>query len=209
MEISEIKTLARKQVNRKYGILLLACLLYIAAIFVANIIPLIGGVLVCGVLKVGVIDLHMSAMKGHNVRIENMFSYFKDNWGNALYAYLYSIIYIMWYRGLIALVLTLILAYIFSSIAFLFIIIFILVILYLSLEVSMTYYLLVRNEGIDGKEAVLRSAEMMRGENVLKLLKLELSLIGYYLLSFVLFGYGLPYIYGCEITFFDDVYTSK
>ena len=75
-------------------------------------------------------------------------------------------------------------------------------------EYAMIPYILAENPGISTKDAFALTKKMMRG-NKFRLFKLNLSFIGWYILSFFTFGIGtlflLPYVDAAKAEFYQEV----
>lgn|SRR5690554_1188782 len=77
-----------------------------------------------------------------------------------------------------------------------------------SYSYAMTGFLLADNEQMAGKEALEKSMKMMEG-NKKRLFFLDLSFIGWFLLSILTFGIGffflMPYVYSARVAFYLDL----
>jgi uncharacterized membrane protein len=75
----------------------------------------------------------------------------------------------------------------------------------------MTFYILRDNPGMTANEAITASREMMNG-NKMKLFLLDLSFIGWILLTIVTFGiasfWTLPYMQAARAAFYEDIKNS-
>ncbi|MCD8313250.1 MAG: DUF975 family protein [Bacteroidales bacterium] len=73
---------------------------------------------------------------------------------------------------------------------------------------AMTYYILVDNPELGCDQAIHRSRELMQGHKM-DLFLLDLSFIGWFLLSLITFGIGffwlIPYFYTTRAAFYEDV----
>jgi uncharacterized membrane protein len=73
---------------------------------------------------------------------------------------------------------------------------------------AMTYYLLKDHPEMSATEAITESRRMMNG-NKMRLFRLNLSFIGWYLLCFVTFGIALlwvlPYYHTACAAFYEDI----
>jgi uncharacterized membrane protein len=184
MTNSELKSLSRKQLNGRWGKMVLYSLIYLAIIGIPSIV--IGfnsdsmsnsnveftfdilSFIISGPISLGISCFCLNFIKNEE-EIRDILWGFKK-FGKAFVAYLLMVIAIM--IGFILLIVPGIIV---------------------SLMLSQIYYILAENEDISAIEAIKESARIMKG-NKFRLFKLGLSFIGWFILGMITLGIGFLWI---------------
>lgn len=167
MEVSSIIKTAKGHMKKNLSINIVVYLLYAIIITGANIVPGAGLVL-AGPMAVCVGWFFMMQTRGKDVEFKNAYEKI-DRFINAIVAWLFKSIFI-----------------------FLFTFLFIVPGIIKYYSYSMTYYIIADDKDISGLEAIKKSKEMMKGRKMDRFM-LDLSFIGWYILS--MFTFGLAYFY--------------
>ncbi len=221
MTASQIRAEARKKLASKWGksalITFLFCVLTYVFAFVLELLPMIGS-LVWTVISaplsygflISMFKLNDDNEIGYIDFLNNGFLHFGKVWSVVLYTAL---------KLILPIILVVISAFIFAygsisenlSLILIGIILYCISLIYAIIK-QYTYkfalFVLYDNPDIGGKEAVEKSAELMQGK-VWSLFCLDLSFIGWSLLSIFTFGIGLfwllPYLQIAEINFYRNL----
>jgi uncharacterized membrane protein len=188
---SELRAEARASLKGKWGIAAVICLIYIAITVAGGFTPFISYLfpyLVGTVLGYGLTVTFLESFRGKQPEIGDLFEGFK-NYGKVLGTMLLTALYIILW-SLLLLVPGIIKSY----------------------SYAMTPYLLRDNPELSAEELICKSMEIMKGRKA-KLFLLDLSFIGWILLSVFTLSIGLlwilPYMYSARAAFYEDVRASS
>ena len=181
MNYALIRSDARDRLKGNWGTAVLTVLVYsllstaIEGIgFVMNeAVSLIGSilfVLVVGPLQYGQATVFLKINRRKKTEMSELFYGFNDNVGNKMMAGVWISIY-----------------------TFLWSLLFIIPGIVAYYSYSMTYYLMIDNPKLEGKEAITKSKEMMKGHKM-ELFCLDLTFIGWMILSIFTFGIGMLWV---------------
>jgi uncharacterized membrane protein len=184
MTNSELKSLARKQLNGRWGKMALYCFVYLAIICIPSIV--IGfnsdsmsnnnvevtfdivSFIISGPISLGISCFCLNFIKNEEKIMDIVWGFKK--FGKAFVAYLLTSIAVI--IGFILLIVPGIIA---------------------SLMFSQVYYILAENEDMSAIEAMKESARIMKG-NKLRFFILSLSFIGWFILGIITVGIGFLWI---------------
>jgi len=185
---TEIRYNAREYLKGKWNN---PCALIILIIAILNLvisrIPFLGSVVslvIAGPLSLGLAIIFLKLVRGEEISVEMMFAGFKD-FTRSFTAGVLVIIYVFLWS------LLLIIPGIIATFAY-----------------SMTFFIMADNPNLSANEAIKASKEMMKGHKT-DLFLLELSFLGWILLSILSFGIGFlwvaSYIYTAEAIFYHEI----
>ncbi len=171
----------------RWGIAILACVIVSAITSVASFIPC-GSMLALGILAVGMASFMTSLIRNQEPNLSQLFDGFQTNLVNNLIAGVLETLFIaLW--SLLLIVPGIVKGY----------------------SYAMTFYILKDHPEMTGTEAITESRRMMDG-NKWRLFCLDMSFIGWYLLSIVTFGillfWVMPYHEAAHAAFYEDVKNS-
>lgn len=231
MKTKEIKIRAKEFLKPQFSNLMAAEMIAYIIKTAALIVTLgIGRFFVAGPFTNGIYSIYEKARKGEKVNGIGVFDGFKNRVGDSMLAgVIQSIILAVPSFFLIGIFLSFAVmgvsiytvasyhsafgskALTISAISMLLIIVCDIVALILALTFDMAQYILARSEDISGMDALKLSGQMMRG-NKGRLLKLYISFVGWYILSFITASFAtiwvLPYLRACRTVFFSEIYDS-
>ncbi len=187
IENREIREQALSVLSDQWGIAIGTFVIYSLVLIVIQLVPVVGGMaslIIGGPLVLGLYIFSLKLARKQDVRLEQLFEGFK-NYGTALGAYLLMILFvILW-------MLLLIIPGFIASISY-----------------SQTFYIIAEDETIGPMEAIVKSKKMMYGYKW-KYFLLNLSFIGWILLSILTLGIGFlwlfPYMQVSRARFYDLV----
>ncbi len=187
MSRAELKTVAKEQIKGKIGILFVMFLIIFAIMFVCAFIPMIGGIasfIITPAFSLSLCMIYLSLTKKEEIGVGDLFKGFNQT-GRAL-----------WLNILV------------SIFTFLWSCLFIIPGIIKKYSYSMSFYILADNPELTAREALSKSKEMMVGHKF-DLFVLQLSFIGWYLLSAITFGivgiYAIPYINATTANFYNSI----
>lgn len=187
MNRTEIKTLAKEQINGNIGMLFVITILIEVISFLAtmvlNIVPFIGALasalFVSTPFMLSEAIIYLNLTSGKKPELKDAFSGFNDFFSAFKVYFLIALFTLLW--SLLFIIPGIIKAY----------------------SYSMSLYILAENKGMSAREAITKSTELMQGHKM-DLFVLELSFIGWGLLVAVTFGIAaiwvVPYMqttYAC------------
>lgn len=156
----------------------------IIGVALLSAIPFVG-LIVVGALSAGLINFVLAMYKDNKINANEVIKPLKTNVANTFVGYFLMKIFTLFWA------LLLIIPGIVKHYSY-----------------SLTLYLLANNEELSGKEALEESKRLMHGHKK-RLFFLDLSFIGWIILSLFTFGIGLlflaPYIQASRVVFFDDL----
>lgn len=163
MFAKDYRKLAWGKLSENWGTAIVVFLLNALIVGIASSTA-VGGLLLSGILGVGLASFYLSLMRSQPFKIETMFDGFRENVvGNLLAG---------------------VLVYLFT---FLWSLLFVIPGLVKSYSYSMTFYILKDHPEMSATDAITESRKMMNG-NKWRLFCLDLSFIGWYLLSILTLG---------------------
>lgn len=180
----QIKAEAKECLNKNFGVALGTLVVYGLIGFAAAYIPFAAAIL-SGVLITGVAKVFLSIVRrAPLVEFSNMFDGFKNFGTTCISGILVAIYTFLW--SLLFIIPGIIKAY----------------------SYSMTFYILADHPELTASQAIAASQKMMDGHKW-DFFVLELSFIGWYLLSFITFGlamiYAAPYMAAANAKFYDTI----
>lgn len=186
-ENCELRTAARKSLTNKWGMAVVSTLVYMVIAGGLSGIPLVGSLISLFVaipMGWGITVMFLNSFRGGEIEVGQLFDGFKD-YGRVLGTMLLSGIYTcLW--SLLLIVPGIIKAY----------------------SYGMTSYILKDEPELKFNGAIEKSMAMMDG-NKMKLFLLDLSFIGWALLSIITLGIGLlwlyPYMFSAHAAFYEDL----
>ena len=180
---SELKQQAKDSLKGNWGIAIGLMLLY--CIIMAALSYTAIGSLFVGVLAVGYVGTMMSLIRGRKPEIKDLFKGATDNFAESFLA------------GLLL-----------SIFTFLWTLLFFIPGIVKSYSYAMTYFIMNDNPKMKANDAITASRKMMNGHKM-ELFLLDLSFIGWILLSMLTFGiltlYVTPYMYQARAAFYEKL----
>ena len=178
---TELKRQAKEALKGNYGITIALMLLYSVLISALSYTG-VGGLFI-GVFSVGYVSVFVKLIRAQKPEIKDLFCGCTSNFANNFVAgLLISIFTTLWS------------------------LLFIIPGIIKSYSYSMTYYILNDNPGMSGNDAITESRKMMNGHKM-ELFLLQLSFIGWILLSVLTFGilllYVIPYMQAATTAFYE------
>ena len=186
----DYRAIARKKLNDRWMVSALAYLLYSLITGALAFIPGIGSfasAILIGPLSVGLTIYFIKLHKEERPGVSTIFEGFEDFAGSIAVYLLTTIFTILW--TLLFIIPGIIKAYAYS----------------------MSFYLKAKKPELSASESITLSSDIMRGKK-LKLFFLEISFLGWALLSILTLGIGLfflvPYMQAATTAFFEDAYNE-
>jgi uncharacterized membrane protein len=172
----------------KWGVAILASLVAALIAGAASFIPC-GSLLVSGLIGVGLAGIMLDIIRGNNTDLARLFDGCQTNFvNNLITGILQSVFIFLW--TLLLIVPGIIKTYAYAA----------------------TFYVLKENPEMTAMDALNESQRLMYG-NKMKLFCLDLSFIGWYLLSLVTFGIALiwvlPYHEAARAAFYEDIKNNE
>ena len=182
MSISQIKKEGKASLSGNWGV---AIGVFLVAVLINGVLATTGiGSLFTSLVTYGLCAAFLSVVRTKAMRFENLFDYFK-NLGPVFIANLLTMIF-----------------------TFLWSLLFLIPGIVKSYSYAMTNYILIDNPNLGGNDAITESRKMMNGHK-LDLFLLDLSFIGWYILSIftagILLIYVEPYHHAARAKFYDDL----
>lgn len=188
---SEIRRVARRKLKGNWGTTILALIIYLLIVIPISLIPFVGIILnliFTGAFTLGFAILFLNLIRSDKAKLGDLFKGF-NNFGRAFLAYLLMMLFIFLWA------LLLIIPGIIAAIRY-----------------SQTFYIIADNPNIRAIDAIRESKRMMEG-NKWKYFKLQLSFIGWALLSVLTLGIGslwlTQYMYASYALFYEDLKGNK
>lgn len=187
MGIGQLKSSALASLKGNWGTPIAICLVY-DLLLCASAFTLVGPLLLTGPISVGLAAYFINNHRNRNGKFENLFSGF-NNFGTNFVASLLTGLYTFFWSLL-----------------------FIIPGIVKTLSYSMTFYILNDAPNMSASDAITESRRIMNG-NKAKLFCLNLSFIGWAILSILTLGIGLlwliPYMQATTTAFYQDIATEK
>lgn len=183
-----LKNLAKEQIKGNIGVLFVMLLIVYGVSFVVGFIPVAGGLIGGWVLGpafgLSLAMVYLGLAKGIKPNISQIFDGFYDLWCAIKVTFFVGLFTMLW--SLLFIIPGIIKAY----------------------SYSMAIFILAENKGMPALEAIRRSKEMMEGHKM-DLFVLELSFIGWGLLTALTFGivgiWAIPYITATTTNFYNTI----
>lgn len=173
MNRAEIKAAAKTQIRGNIGILFLISLLISLISSGVNVIPVIGSVASAFVaipaFALSTIYIYMNMAKGQHPSVSDAFSGFSDFWSSFKVSFLTGLFTMLWS------------------------LLFVIPGIIKALSYSMSMYILAENPGKSALECIEESKQITKGHKM-ELFVLELSFIGWILLSVLTLGIALIWV---------------
>ena len=170
---SDLKAKARAQLNGRYGMMLGVTFIYSLIVGLLSS-TVAGALLLAGPMMFGLYWCVAAFVRGNSVGIEKLFCGFSDFARTMLLGLMYQIYIFLWS------------------------LLFIIPGIIKALEYSMAFFVMVDHPEMDWKQCLAESSRLTNGYKG-KLFLLQLSFIGWYLLSILTCGIGtiflMPYVY--------------
>lgn len=189
MDNASIKRRAKELVKGQFSTVLLTAIVVGAIMGPVNGIKGVGNfisLILAGPLAVGALAVYTTVTAGEQAQLEQIFSHFKTNLAECIIAHIVRTLFIaLW--SLLLVIPGIMKAY----------------------SYAMTNYLLHKEPELSAMDAIARSKELMNGHRM-DLFVLDLSFIGWLLLTIVTFGIAYiwvgPYMSIAQTVFFDQLY---
>ena len=187
MDRVALKTLAKEQIKGKIGILAVILLIYLGINVVASFIPVIGGfasaIFLTPSLSLSITMIFLKISDKKEIAAGDIFEGFYDFW---------SAFKLTWLTGLFT---------------FLWSLLLIIPGIIKSYSYSMAIFILAENKGMSALEAINKSKKMMEGHKM-DFFVLQLSFLGWILLTYVTFGIALFWVWPYMYTSYANFYKS-
>ncbi len=188
MTISQTKQAAKASLKGNFGMAIGVVLLHAVLVgVVGNIVPGIGALILSGPLTFGLTLAFLTLIRNGKMYFENLFKGF-ESFGTTCIA------------GILQALFT-----------FLWTLLFFIPGLVKSYSYAMTYYIINDNPNLSANDAITESRKMMNGHK-LDLFLLDLSFIGWYILSTLTLGilllYVVPYHNAAKARFYENLKTN-
>lgn len=188
MDRIALKAMAKEQIKGKIGILLAISVIISGIIFVANKIPIAGGIVTTFFLtpafSLSMILIYFKVSEGNPISVGDAFEGFYHFWGAFKVTFLAGLFTFLW--SLLLIVPGIIKSY----------------------SYSMSLYIYAENKDMGALEAINKSKEMMEGHKM-DLFVLQLSFLGWTLLGVVTLGIAfiwvIPYMYATYVNFYKSL----
>jgi uncharacterized membrane protein len=169
----------------RWGMAILASIIAGLLTSAASFIPVCGSIIATGLISVGVAGVFMSIIHGEDTDVGRLFDGFQNNFvTNLIAGVLYNVFIALWT------------------------LLFIIPGIVKSYSYAMTFYVLREHPEMTATEAITESRRLMNG-NKMRLFCLDLSFIGWYLLSCLTFGilliWVLPYHEAAHAAFYESI----
>lgn len=184
----QLKEAAKAQIKGKIGVFFLISLIYYAIYFAASFIPVVGGLVASIFLlpsfSFSFVLISLKFYSGDKIEVGNVFDGFHYFWGAFKITFLSGLFTFLW--SLLLIVPGVIKAY----------------------SYSMALFIYAENPEMGALEAIKKSQEMMNGHKM-DLFVLELSFLGWALLTVITFGivgiYLTPYMLATTANFYKAI----
>lgn len=188
MERAQLKAMAKSQIKGNVGMLFLISLVSALVSAVANVIPVVGSVVMAFVITpafaIATIIIYLNMTAGVKPTVSELFNHFNKFWAAFKVTFFQGLFVALW--SLLFYIPGIIKAY----------------------SYSMAMYIQAENPEIGSLEAINRSKQMMNGHKM-ELFVLDLSFIGWYLLCGLTFGIAaiwvIPYINATKTNFYNSI----
>lgn len=184
MNRKELKTAAKEQIRGKIGILFLITLLIGIMSYVAGYLPIVGWLIIAPAFTIALTRIYLGIAAGKKPLIDDMFGGFKDFWISFKTGFFTGLFVFLWT------------------------LLFIIPGIIKSYSYAMAPYIIAEDPSVGALEAISRSERMMRGHKM-ELFILQLSFIGWILLTAFTFGiaaiYAGPYMQTAQVNFYNKI----
>ena len=188
MTISQIKQSAKTSLKGNWGLAIGIIIVYDLLLLVAgSVLPLVGALLLTGPMMFGLMLAFLTLTRTGKMYFENLFKGFENFGTTCVAGILYSLFIELWF------------------------LLFFIPGIVKTYSYAMTFYLINDNPNLSANEAITESRKMMNGHKA-ELFLLDLSFIGWYLLSIFTFGilllYITPYHQAARAKFYENLKTA-
>lgn len=180
------KTKAKEALSNNWGAAIIACIVFgIAVSLTSSISAGLAYLILWGPLSIAYCLFMMSLIRNEKIEMADLCQRFINNFLHKFFAGILTSLYtFLW--SLLLVVPGIVKSY----------------------SYAMTFYIMADDETITANDAINKSQKMMDG-NKLQLFLLDLSFLGWYLLSFVTFGFALlyaePYHQAARAAFYEEL----
>ena len=186
LDIKKIKAKAKEQIKNNWQDLFIGYILFTIVVGALSSFGI--GFILIGPITVGFVSYMIKFNRKETYKIDNLIDGFKNNFENSLVAGILQTVFV-----------------------FLWSLLFIIPGIIKGISYSMTYFIIYDNPNLQGKDALAKSEELMRGHKM-EYFKLILSFIGWIILSAFTFGilyilYVGPYIEAARVQFYEELKT--
>ncbi len=217
MSIGQAKELGGAKFKEQWGPSVLSALLALAAMIVATIAVLgVGGLIISGPAIVGLMYVYYQNINGEKIVYTDMLHPIKTNFGEVVLGYLLKMLFVVGPFILVGSAVASMTGFLFiipvvAAISIsLFLIAACVAFIIISLHLMLVEYILMREEGAKGWDAVKRSKRYMTG-NKGRMFGFELSFIGWWILVGIFFPlalYVVPYYLTSKLYFLGSIYEA-
>lgn len=192
MDRVQLKTAAKGQIAGKIGILFVITLVIgiisgLASV-ILSLIPVVGSlaaaIIVTPAFALSLVRIYINVVKGNTPEVKDAFSGFDDFWAAFKVNFFVGLFTFLW--SLLFFIPGIIKGY----------------------SYSMAMYVLAENKGKAALECINESKKMTEGHKM-ELFVLDLSFIGWYLLTGITFGiagiYVIPYVSATQVNFYNEI----
>ena len=192
MDRVQLKTAAKGQIAGKIGILFVITLVISIisglASLILSLIPFVGSlaaaIIITPAFALSLVRIYINVVKGNTPEVKDAFSGFDDFWAAFKVNFFVGLFTFLW--SLLFVIPGIIKGY----------------------SYSMAMYVLAENKGKGALECINESKKMTEGHKM-ELFVLNLSFIGWYLLTGITFGiagiYVIPYVSATQVNFYNEI----
>ena len=192
MDRVQLKTVAKGQIAGKIGILFVITLVISIisglASLILSLIPFVGSlaaaIIITPAFALSLVRIYINVVKGNTPEVKDAFSGFDDFWAAFKVNFFVGLFTFLW--SLLFVIPGIIKGY----------------------SYSMAMYVLAENKGKGALECINESKKMTEGHKM-ELFVLNLSFIGWYLLTGITFGiagiYVIPYVSATQVNFYNEI----
>ena len=192
MDRVQLKTAAKGQIAGKIGILFVITLVISIisglASLILSLIPFVGSlaaaIIITPAFALSLVRIYINVVKGNTPDVKDAFSGFDDFWAAFKVTFFVGLFTFLW--SLLFVIPGIIKGY----------------------SYSMAMYVLAENKGKGALECINESKKMTEGHKM-ELFVLNLSFIGWYLLTGITFGiagiYVIPYVSATQVNFYNEI----
>ncbi len=184
MDRKELKSLAKEQIKGNIGTLFLITIVVSILTGVASYIPIVGSFIVVPAFSIAITRIYLGIAAGRKAEFTNIFDGFGDFWISFKTSFFVGIFTMLW--SLLFIIPGIVKAY----------------------SYMMAPYIVAEDPSVGALEAISRSEKMMRGHKMEAFI-LELSFIGWILLTVFTFGvaaiYAGPYMQTTMVNFYNKI----
>ncbi len=184
MNRKELKTAAKAQIKGNIGVLFVITLIVAIISGAASYIPVVGTFIVTPAFSIAITMIYLGIAAGKKPGVGDAFGGFAHFWISFKTIFLTGLFTALWT------------------------LLFIIPGIIKSYSYAMAPYIIAENPSVGALEAISRSGRMMRGHKM-ELFVLQLSFIGWILLTIITFGiaaiYAVPYMQTAQVNFYNKI----